>query len=289
VETFDDGAVVRLVNALAIACEALVGNRSERLALALAAPLIEGGHPLASRLGLDHPAMLNVRRSYAHAQLQLGHPRAVRLLHELHQDETRLFGYDDPRTFCTLQLYWWAVASAGRPDEAETGLLALERRIMRLPNPDLPLLRHVQCKRSWIQGELGMKRDALNGYRQVTMGRSGELGISHGDTLDTRHSVGKMLVRCGDAARASETLRSVFIERRRLQGRHHPDTVETKKYLSLASGLAQPASSAFARWRLRRMLTGILIEQVRVRGADHPDTRDTEHWLTVLADLGEKS
>jgi len=262
-EDFDDSALARLASATAVACEALVTDRAERVALALAAPLVDGS--LIRRLGPDHPGMLDVRRSHAHALLQLGHPRAEELLRELHRDETGLFGRDDPRTFGTEQLLWWAVAMAGRLEEAEAGLLALESR---MPNADPPLLRHIQCKRAWIQGELGKLWAATQAYGEVSVGRSSELGTRHSDTLDARHSVGKMLVRHGDAAQARRILRPVFVARKRLQGRRHPDTLETEKYLALAGGP-----------RVRRRLRRILKAQIRVQGADHPRTRDTLHWL----------
>ncbi|KIR66275.1 tetratricopeptide repeat protein [Micromonospora haikouensis] len=283
VETLDDSGLVQLARAIAVSCEALVGNRAEQLSLALAAPLVEGGHPLAARLGLDHPAMLDLRRAHAHSRLGLGHAAAEELLLRLHRDETEVFGADDPRTLRTLQLYWWAVAADGRLEEAEAGLATMENRWALVPNPDLPLLRHVQCKRSWVLGELGRKHDALKGYGEVASGRSSELGMSHSDTLDARHSVGKMLVRCGDAKQALGILRQVLTERRRLQGRHHPDTTETRKYLLIARALADTGPGGLARWRVRRQLSRILAQQIEARGVDHPDTRDTRRWLADIA------
>ncbi|MBB2910247.1 hypothetical protein FHS43_001510 [Streptosporangium becharense] len=288
-DDFDDDTLARLASAVAIACEALVNDRAERLAVTLAAPLAGGRHPVAGRLASDHPAMLGVRRSHAHARLQLGHPQAEGLLRELHRDETALFGRDDPRTFPTLQLLCWAAAQAGRHEEAEAGLRALEARIARLPDPDLSLLRHIQCKRHWVQSELGRRHRAAEGYREVIADRSSELGFSHGDTLDTRHSLGKMLVLDGDGAQALEILRPVLTERRRLQGRRHPDTLETAKYLALARLTAHPEPGPVARHRLRRRLHRILRTQIHAQGADHPAACDTRRWLTRLTAPAKRS
>ncbi|WP_214105603.1 hypothetical protein [Acrocarpospora catenulata] len=283
---FDETALAKLASDLAIACEALVDARAEREAVALAIPLLDRAHPITMRLGFDHPALLAVRRSYAHGLVQLGHARAEALLRELHEEEARLYGHQDPRTFPTLQLLWWAVMRAGRLEEAKAGLLALEALMVRLPNPKLALLRHVQCKRNWIQGELREKHEATQGYRQVARDRSDELGASHADTIDSIDSMGKMLVRNGDGIRGLKILRAVYAERRRLQGRRHTDAQETAKHLALAHALAHP--SVLVRRRALRRLRRILKVQIRVRGADHPNTLDTEQLLAKLVTLLEK-
>ncbi|GII87246.1 hypothetical protein Ssi03_52360 [Sphaerisporangium siamense] len=281
-EIFEDDALARLVSGVAIACEALVNDRAERRALALAVPLIAGSHPLTRRLGHDHPAVLNLRRAHAHARLQLGHADAERLLRELYQDETRAYGHDDPRSFRTLHLLMWAVANAGRLEEAEAGLLLLEARMGRQAGLDLPLLLHVRCKRSWIQSELGKRDAAVEGYSGVIAGRSGELGATHGDTLDAMHSLGKLRVRAGEGTWAVATLARAYAERRRLQGRRHPDTLETEKYLALARFQAAGDEGAFARRRLLWRLRRIRRAQIRSREAAHPDTLDTQRWITSL-------
>ncbi|MDH2427487.1 hypothetical protein [Sphaerisporangium sp. TRM90804] len=289
VGNLDDGALARLAAGIAIACQALVDDRAERPAAALAAPLLSASHPLAWRLGLDHPAMLDLRRAHAHARLQMGHAVAEGLLRELRRDEARLFGREDPRTFRTRHLLWWAAAMAGRLAEAEAGLLDLEARMARLADPDLPLLRHIQCKRSWVQGLLGKVREAVEGYDRVTADRSRELGARHVDTLDTRHSEGKMFVLGGHAVRGRDILRPVLRERRRLRGRGHPDTLETAKYLAVARFSAGPPRGAVARRLLRARLQRILTAQIRSRGADHPDTRDTLRLLAKYTTREETS
>jgi hypothetical protein len=124
-------------------------------------------------------------------------------------------------------------------------------------------------------------------YDRVITGRALELGADHADTLDARHSKGKMLTQAGDGVHAKAILESVFADRKRIQGKKHPDTLETRKYLAVSCYFAQPESDRAGRQSARE-LKRVLRHQVRTRSFDHPDTRDTRQWLAMIADSSEE-
>jgi Tetratricopeptide repeat len=281
-EAFDQDSAARLLTVTAIACEAYIDDRNERTAERLA----QAARSLAGRLSRDHPAAQGVRRAYAHALLQLGdHERAEVLLRELNAEETRSFGRDDPRTFRTRRLVSWALVGAGRFAEAEAGFRALDASMAQLTGPDsgagVPLWLHVRCMLSWTISCQGRPQEAEAGYDAVITDRSRELGPDHPDTLDARHSKGKLMVRHGDGPRACTVLRPLLADRTRIQGHHHPDTLETHKYLALACACTHPHSARAARKTLRE-LRSILRIQTRKHGPNHPNTHDTRQWLATL-------
>jgi Tetratricopeptide repeat len=281
-EAFDQDSAARLLTVAATACEAYIDDRNERAAERLA----QAAGSLAGRLSRDHPAALGVHRAYAHALLQLGHhERAEALLRELNADETRRFGPDDPRTFRTRRLLSWALVGTGRFAEAEAGLRALDAGMAQLSGADsgagVPLWLHVRCMLSWTISCQGRPHEAAVGYDAVVADRSRELGPDHPDTLDARHSKGKLFVQHGDGPRARAVLRLLLADRTRVQGRHHPDTLETQKYLALACACSHPHGARAGRETLRE-LRRILRIQTKKHGPDHPNTHDTRQWLATL-------
>jgi hypothetical protein len=277
-----DGAAVLLATTASV-CEAYIHDRNEALACSLA----EAARPHLTRLGLSHPAALSVRRAYAYALVQLGQSREAEvLLRFLRKQEAQIFGAKDPRTFRTWHLHCWALAGLGRFQEAEAGLRAIETRLAGMQLPDMTLLRHVQCKHSWILGQLGHVRESADGYDHVIASRGRELGRHHADTLDAQHSQGKMLVLAGEAGKAFGVLLPLLADRKRVEGPHHPDTLETRKFLAVARALMQPQDTRARRQALRE-LRRLARVQARRHGADHPHTRDTRQWLTIVARVKE--
>jgi hypothetical protein len=96
-----------------------------------------------------------------------------------------------------------------------------------------------------------------------------------------------MLTQAGDGVHARAILESVLADRTRIQGRKHPDTLETRKYLAVACYFAQPESDRAGR-QAARELKRVLRHQVRARGSDHPDTCDTWQWLAAITDSSEE-
>ncbi|MEU5366562.1 hypothetical protein ABZ354_24345 [Streptomyces sp. NPDC005925] len=283
-EVFDDDGAAALLVTTGSVCDALIDDRNERAALAL----VEVARPHLERLG-SHPAAFGLRRAHASALLQLGcHRRAEELLHGLIEEEKAAFGVEDPRTLRTRHLLYWAWNAAGRHHEAEAGLRALESSLSSVPGTDTPFLRHVQCKRWWTVAEQRRTRAAADGYDRVTVDRSRELRPDHPDTLDARHSKGKMLVYAGDGHQAHAVLRPALQDLRRVEGARHPNTLETRKYLALARVLIRPDCSRTHRRTLRE-LRRTLRRQTRKHGPDHPHTRDTQQWLALLTRSSEAS
>lgn len=285
-EGFDrDGAAV-LLNATASVCEAYIDDRDEREARRLA----EAAWPHIERLGRSHPASLDARRAHAHALLQMGqYEDAGVLLRGMAQEENQIFGAGDPRTLRTGHLLLWVLVGEERPREAAAGFSALEALMARLPGAETPLLRHVQCKHCWTLGQLGDVRGSVEGYDRVIASRSREFGADHPDTLDARHSKGKLLVQvAGDGGQALAVLLPLLADRRRVLGGRHPDTLETRKYVAVSRALMRPDSSRHRRHALRD-LRRIGRMQARRPGSGHPQTRDTERWLATLTGPSERS
>ncbi|HLM87904.1 MAG TPA: hypothetical protein VK284_02580 [Streptosporangiaceae bacterium] len=276
--TFGRDCAAQLLAITASICEAYIDNRDEYTARNLA----EAAFPHVEELGRSHPAALAVRRASAYALLQLGHcQQALMLLRQVSQDEIGVFGADDPQTFRTRQLLLWALAGTGQAREAESGFRALEARMIHVPG-FTPLLRHVQCKRSWTVGQQGLVRESAEGYDRVIADRCAELGPDHADALDARHSKGKLLVQeAADGAQALAVLRPLLADRRRVQGRRHPDTLETRKYLAVARTLMRPDSARTRRQALRE-LKRVRWLQARMLAPGHPYVHDTDWWLTAL-------
>ena len=264
-------------------CEAYINDRNEALACSLA----EAARPHLTCLGLSHPAALSVRRAYAYALVQLGCScEAEVLLRSLREEEAQIFGARDPRTFRTWHLHCWALAGLGRFEEAEAGLGAIEARLANMQMPDMSLLRHVQCKRSWVLGQLRRVHESAEGYEHVIASRSRERGCDDPDTLDARHSQGKMLVQAGEAGKAFGVLLPLLADRERVEGPDHPDTLETRKFLAVARALMRPQDTRTRR-RMVRELRRLARMQARRHGSDHPHTRDTRQWLATVADVKE--
>ncbi|MFI1564357.1 tetratricopeptide repeat protein [Streptomyces sp. NPDC020490] len=272
----DPDTAVGLLTAAVTACEACIDDRDEHTAKELAV----AARPLAHSLDPGHPAVLGIRRAHAHALLQLGRfRRAEALLRELGADEVRIFGPGAPETFRTRRLLGWALVGEGRFAEAEARLRSLAAQV---PADELPLRLHIECMLSWTMACQGRRDEAEDAYDSVIAFRSRELGAGHPDTLDARHSQGKMLVRSGDAAGAQAVLRPLLADRARILGRRHPDTLETRKYLAVARALASPGRSGLAHRGAVRELRRVARAQTRRHGPGHLNTEDTRQWLATL-------
>ncbi|MEO3858525.1 hypothetical protein [Acrocarpospora sp. B8E8] len=228
-----EGSAVILA-AVAPLSETLIADRDERTALRL----IHAASPQLKFLGRSHPAVFEVRRARAEALSELGqYRRAEKMLHQLSEDERRVFGSDDHRTALLLL---WALIGSDRLQKAEEGFRALETRLAQPRDASTPMLWHLQCRYSWLLGRQGRVSESARGYDGVIVNRSHELGADHADASDARHSKGKMLVFAGEGSQAVALLHGLADDRARVQGDRHADTLETLKYLHLAHALAEP-------------------------------------------------
>lgn len=278
----DDQTAEVLASTTASVCRMYYQDRNERAVLSL----VHAADALTERLGRRHPALFGLRLWHAAALLAQGdHERARALLSGLMDDETGLYGAQDARTVLTRQHYYWALRSTGRLHEAEAGLT--ENESDRILGTDSIDLLHNQCKRSWTIGEQHRVRESAAGYDEVIAGRTRVLGPDHSDTLDTRHSKGKMLVLNRDAPAAYVVLRPLVPDMRRVLGAGHPYTLESRKYLALARTLMRPDDRHTHR-RASRELRRVLRAQLRRHGPDYPDTCDTRRWLATLTDRTEQ-
>lgn len=278
----DDQTAEMLAFTTASVCQAYIDDRDERAAVSL----VEAADPLGERLGRHHPALFGLRRCRAAAVLARGdHRKARTLLHSLMIEEAEHFGERDGRTCMTTQLYAWSLRSAGRIAEAEARLAEIES--VHIRDADPRVLLHNRCKRFWTIGEQHRVRESAEGYDAVIADRAHLLGPHHADTLDSRHSKGKMLVQNGEGLAAYPVLRPLAPDMRRVFGVRHAYTLENRKYLALARTFALPHSRRVRR-RARRELRRVLRVQVRVHGPDYPDTRDTRDWLATLVDPTEQ-
>jgi tetratricopeptide (TPR) repeat protein len=269
-----------VLTTIATVSEALTADRDERTAL----HLIQAASPHLLYLGRRHPAALEVRRARAEALSGLGrYQEAKTILRRMSTDEERVFGTDDPRTALLLA---WALAGSGQLRDAEAGFRALEARLARPRGGGTLLQRHLQCRHSWLLGQLGLDAESAAGYDSVIINRSHEQNADHPDVLDARHSKGKMLVLAGNGPQAVTLLSATAEDRARVQGGRHPDTLETLKYLHLARAQAEPRDDRV----LDRAINGlehILRTQDRSHGPRYPMSHDTAEQLRRLLRLRE--
>ena len=282
--TVDPRILRVLLPATSDATLAYITFRNERYALQLA----EAALPHLRSLPVGSPETFAIRRNHSYALLQLGQKeRAIKLLRSLRSDEDKILDADDYERVATERLYAWSMAEIGHADQAVRAFRSLASRLRHAPETHVALLKHIECMLSWALWLRGNLREAMASYDRVITGRALELGADHPDTLDARHSKGKMLTQAGDGAQARVILESVLADRKRIQGKNHPDTVETRKYLAVACYLAQPESDRVARQSARE-LKRVLRRQVRTRGSDHPDTCDSRRWLATITDSSEE-
>ncbi|WP_185836689.1 sigma-70 family RNA polymerase sigma factor [Streptomyces sp. WAC 06783] len=268
--------ILRRVAALA---EALIADRDERAALGL----VRVAAPHMRSLGRSHLVARKVRRAWAEAMSELGqYQRAERMLRILSADEERVLGSTDSRT--RLLLYWTLVGQ-GRLWEAEAEFLRLEARLTRSPGHKT-LLLHAQCRNAWLLGRLGWVEESVSAYTDVIWRRTGVLSEDHSDTLDARHSQGKVLVTAGRGEQALSLLWGLPELRARVQTDHHSDTLETRKYRSVAEVLVEPRDDCVLAGAVRD-LEEILHIQVHRHGPDYPMSRDTDGWLGWLRRVQE--
>ncbi|WP_030920725.1 hypothetical protein [Streptosporangium amethystogenes] len=260
---------------VATLAETLIADRDERAAL----DLVRAASPHLRSLGHRHPAAFEVRRVRAEALSELGWRRqAEAMLRELSEDEQRVFGSTAPRTALLLL---WALVGQGRLREAEDGFRSLEDRLTRSPGADTRMLLHVQCRSTWLRGRLGRVDESVSDYALIISNRIDELGEDHTDTLDARHSQGKILVVAGQGAQALPLLRDLADDRARVQGDRHPDTLETLKYHSLAKVLVAPGDDRVVDRVIRDLVEIDRIQRKR-HGRRHPMRQDTAAPLRTL-------
>jgi hypothetical protein len=282
--TIDPRILRALLPATSDATLAYTTFRDERYALQLA----EAALPHLCSLPACSPETFAIRRNHAYALLQLGQKeRAVGLLRSLRSDECMILDADDYERVATERLYAWSMAEIGHAEQAVQALRSLASRLRHAPEMHVALLKHIECMLSWALWLNGDLREAMASYDRVITGRALELGADQPDTLDARHSKGKMLTQAGDGAQARVILESVFADRKRIQGKKHPDTLESRKYLAVSCYLTQPESGRVARQSARE-LKRVLRRQVRMRGSDHPDTCATRRWLATITDSSEE-
>lgn len=268
-----EGSVI-ILEKVATLAEALIADRDEQTAL----NLVRDAAPHLRFLGSIRPSALKVRRARAEALSETGqYWRAETILRELSEDEQRVFGVADPRTALLLN---WALVGQGRLREAEAGLCALETGLRRSPGSET-LLLHVQCRHAWLRGRLGQVDESVSAYTRVISGRTGGLSHDHPDTLDARHSQAKTLVVAGRGSLALSLLQDLSEVRARVQSDHHSDTLETRKYRSVAEVLLEPRDDRVLNNAIHD-LEEVFHTQTHRHGQDHPMSRDTDRWRNWL-------
>jgi tetratricopeptide (TPR) repeat protein len=273
----EDSAMI--LGTVATLAERLIADRDERAALSLVR--VASRH--LSVLDRHDPIAFEVRRVEAEALSELGqYQRAEMMLRRLADDEQRVGGAADPRTVLLLH---WALVGWDRPFRAEEGYSSLEDHLKdakRDPSLDR-LLLHTRCRRAWVFLQLGRVEDSVSAYDQVISERTRVLGKGHTETLDARHSQLKALVTAGQFERALPLLKRLLDDRKDAQGADHPDTLETRKYYSVALALVELNDCAL------RDATGDLEEILQIQkkrlGLDHPMSRDTAEWRDRLLDV----
>jgi len=282
--TVDPSTLRALLPAASDAALAYITYRNEHYALQLA----EAALPHLRSLPAGSPETFAIRRNHAHALLQLGQKEhALGLLRSLCNDERRILDEGDYERLATERLYAWSMVETGHADQAVRAFRSLVSRLRRAPGMHVALLKHSECMLSWALWQKGDLTEALASYDRVITGRALELGADHPDTLDARHSKGKMLTQAGDGVHARAILEPVLADRKRIQGKGHPDTLETRKHLAVACYFAQPESDRVGRQSARELKRALRL-QVRARGFDHPDTCDTRQWLAAITDSSEE-
>ncbi|MEV4531883.1 hypothetical protein [Streptosporangium sp. NPDC049304] len=271
---------VMVAERVAALSESSTADRDEHTGL----HLIQATLPHLVFLGSCHPAVLKVRRAWAESLSELGqHRRAESQLRRLSEDEQRVFGLPSPRT--TLLLLW-ALVGKGRLREAEDGFGPLQDRLLLSQSPDRSMLWHLQCRHAWLLGRQGRVEESVSGYDAVIINRIHELNEDHADTMDARHSKGKILVVTGHGEQALPLLRNLGEDRARIQGDRHPDTLETRKYLGLAQVLADPRDDRVIGRVIHNLEESLHLQDKR-HGPSHPMSRDTAAWLGRLLRLRE--
>jgi hypothetical protein len=253
-----------LVATAAYAAEVLVEDRDDQAGL----HLVEAAARWASELDSQSPAMLALRHVRARILLELGEPVAAQVdLQRVHADRVRMLGAEHSATLESLRQYGWTFARQHRYAEARDILLRILATEAAEDVANEILMLHVRCMANWVTSCLGDTRDAERGYREVIAGRTRALGPEHLDTLDARHSLGKVLIKSGDLRAARIEFRNLRADQVAALGADHPDTLETRKYAALTSATPQ--------WRIRRELRQVLAAETEQLGADHPKTLHT--------------
>ncbi|MET7771955.1 tetratricopeptide repeat protein [Nocardia sp. NPDC005366] len=257
-----------VLEAVAAVSEALIADRNERTAVRL----MRAGSPHLQVLGRHDQRGFRVRRAWAEAWSELGYYRmAERLLRRLRGDEQRIKNSADPRT--EMLLLWTLVGRDQLPQAAE-GFQTLNTSLVRAQEIDISTLGHLECRGNWVLGQQGLVEESAKGYGRVIEGRSTVLGPDDSETLDARHSLGKMLVLNSEGAQAIPLLESLLKVRKSVLGERHPDTLETSKYLCLAGIQAELRNDRALAWTIEE-LQYILRAQAESHGLGHPMTRDT--------------
>ena len=271
-EALDAQGAAALCASLSTIAAVLIADRNEQAALQLtraARPHLDAAD--------DHPAVFKLQRAHAEAAFEAGFPVRSLLL-GLSEKERQVFGADHPMTALLLL---WAQAIGGGPSRAEVARRHLGARLVQAQTCAAPLLLHMQCRDSWLQGMSGHVKESAAGYDRVIFNRSRILGPYHREVLDARHSKHKMLVINGYAAQAVADLWDVANDRAHVQGDTHSDTLETLKYFHLARTQAEPDDDR----ELDDAIAGleqILAVQTRRHGPRYPMCRDTAAQLSAL-------
>lgn len=277
----------QLVAAAAIAGKLCVDDRDERLGQ----ELVDAAWPHADDLGFDHTAVLHLLHTTGYVALQLGdHDEAGEILADVGDRLAAAFGEDHPAALEARRLRAWNLQEQGQLDDAEQGLNTILEALEQASDADLAQRLHVLCMLGWTQCQQAL-RDMRDGhteraerrfdqaeatYDAVIFGRATLLGPDHHDTLDARHSLGKVIFARGDCRQAQDVLQQVAADRWRCTNAAHPDTLESRKYVALA------AAGLGRRHEAKAELRRILDTQTQVQGPSHPKTRDTHRWLHTL-------
>src|SRR5580704_1099951 len=107
-------------------------------------------------------------------------------------------GFCDPRT---AMLMLWALIGHDQWQQAAAGFQALTS-LAQSQDISLSMLGHVECRKNWALGQLGLVEESARGYDSVIEGRSAVLGPDDPETLDAQHSLAKMLVLNGQGTQA---------------------------------------------------------------------------------------
>ena len=263
---FGAEASVAVLKSVASLASERVSDRDERAAF----KLIQVARPHLEFAG-RHPAAFDLQRTHAEALCEIGHPEVakwlLRGLSEARRSRPSARLPRRQRCFCSGHRRWRAMSRRPTKDSAN----------WRHAWPSRPPMTRCSCTCSaGTTGCGGQDRrvsESASGYDSVIDDRSRRLGHDHADSLDARHSKGKMLVANGAGTQASVILRAVAEDRARVQGDRHSDTLETVKYFHLARVQEEPHDDRS--WPRGHRPGGDLHNQVSRHGQDYPMCRDT--------------
>ncbi len=228
----------------------------------------------AGQLSPEHPAVLNLRHSYAYVIDDMGQfSDAEAEYRSILVARIRSLGSQDLLTLSTRNHLAFALSRQNRLEEAEAEyrqVLDARQRLLGAEHQDTLTTRN-------NLGDVlhGQERyaEAETEYETVLQAQLHLLGRDHPRTLITRNNLARNRSSLGRFVEAEEELRNILALRRSTRGAEHPSTLAT--WHDLAITLAAQGRLDEAKQEFR----GVLDSRRRVLGETHPDTLATAEAL----------